>query len=191
MKRVAVLGSGEGTNFSALVKHARSKRLEIEFMAISNVENCGFIKRARNAGVKWKVLNKEKLNDDLLNTLLDFSPQLILLAGYMKILPPRIVNAFEGKILNIHPSLLPAFKGAHAVRDALKYGVKWTGVTVHVVTEELDAGPILAQGVVPILTGDSEESLLSRVHEVEHKLYPFVMEKMLRGENFEGAFECQ
>ncbi len=191
MKRVAILGSGEGTNFSAIVEYSRFRKLEIEFIAISNVENCGFVRRAANIGVPCKILRGEKLNEDLMNILLDFSPHLVLLAGYMKILPASIVNAFRGRILNVHPSLLPAFKGAHAVEDALKYGVKWTGVTVHVVTEELDAGPILAQGVVPVLNDDDKESLLLRIHALEHELYPFVMEKILRGESFEGAFKCE
>ncbi len=195
MKRIAVLGSGEGTNFSAIIEYAYSKKWNVDFFAISDVPSSGFIKRAKEAGVSYKTidgsLGKKQLNEEIFNVLKKLNPDLVVLAGYMRILPPKIVREFENKMINIHPALLPSFKGAHAIQDALYYGVKWTGITVHVVSEEVDSGPILAQAVVPILNGDTIDTLADRIHEVEHKIYPFVIEKLLGGENFEGAFKCQ
>lgn len=195
MKVVVILGSGEGTNFSAIVNRARSKKWDVKLFAISNVPGSNFVRRAKEAGIDCKPidgsLGKKYLNEVLLNTLKDLNPTLVVLAGYMKVLPSKIVREFENKIINIHPSLLPSFKGAHAVKDSMNYGVKWTGVTIHIVNEELDAGPILAQAVVPILNDDTIEILTERIHRVEHEMYPFVIEKILGGERFEGAFECQ
>ncbi len=195
MKRIAVLGSGEGTNFSAIIEYAYSKKWNVDFFAISDVPTSGFIKRAKKAGISYKTidgsLGKKQLNEGIFNTLKELNPNLVVLSGYMRILPPKIVKEFENKIINIHPALLPSFKGAHAIQDAIGYGVKWTGVTVHVVSEEVDGGPILAQTVVPILGNDTIETLTERIHEVEHKIYPFVIEKLLGGEDFEGAFKCQ
>lgn len=195
MKRIVVLGSGKGTNFSAIIKYARSKKWDVDFFAISNIPSSGFIQRAKKAGIAYRTfdssLNRKQLNEEIFNVLKELNPDLVVLAGYMRILPPKIVREFENKIVNIHPALLPSFKGAHAIQDALHYGVKWTGVTVHVVSEEVDSGPILAQAVVPILNGDTIDTLTARIHEVEHRIYPFVIEKLLGGENFEGAFKCQ
>lgn len=195
MKRIAVLGSGEGTNFSAIIEYAYSKKWNVDFFVISDVPSSGFIKRAKKAGISYKTidgsLGKKQLNEGIFNTLKELNPNLVVLSGYMRILPPKIVKEFENKIINIHPALLPSFKGAHAIQDAIGYGVKWTGVTVHVVSEEVDGGPILAQAVVPILGNDTIETLTERIHEVEHKIYPFVIEKLLGGESFEGAFKCQ
>ncbi len=194
MKRVAILGSGEGTNFSAIIEHIRSNHLNVEIFAISDVRNSGFLKRAQKSNIPFKLidraLGREKQEDLLLNTLKQMHPDLIALAGYMRILPPKIVRAFENKIINIHPALLPAFRGAHAIKDALSYGVKWTGVTVHYVDEGVDTGPIIAQVPVPIFAKDTFETLSTRIHKVEHQVYPIVIEKLLGGEDFEGAFEC-
>ncbi len=103
----------------------------------------------------------------------------VVLAGFMRILTPYFIKAYRGKILNIHPSLLPAFKGAHAIRDAYKAGVQETGVTVHVVTEKLDSGPILAQKKVKILSSDTLKSLETKIHRIEHVLYPRTIQKAL------------
>jgi len=195
MKVVVILGSGEGTNFSAIVNRARSKKWNVKLFAISNVPGSNFVRRAKEAGIDCKPIDgssgNEYLNEVLLSTLKDLKPSLVILAGYMKILPSKIVKEFENKIINIHPSLLPSFKGAHAIRDSMDYGVKWTGVTIHIVNEEVDAGPILAQTVVPILNDDTIKTLTERIHRAEHKMYPLVIEKILGGERFEGAFECQ
>ncbi|HXF36466.1 MAG TPA: phosphoribosylglycinamide formyltransferase, partial [Actinomycetota bacterium] len=105
----------------------------------------------------------------------------VALAGYMRVLGPAVVEAYRGRMLNVHPSLLPSFPGAHAVRDALAHGVKVTGVTVHLVDEEVDHGPIVAQEAVPVLEGDDEATLHARLHEVEHRLYPAAMRALLEG----------
>ncbi len=195
MKRIAVLGSGEGTNFSAITEYIRSKQLEIEVIAVSDMPNCGFVKRAQRLDVQVKViarsLGRKKQEMLLLNFLKHLNPNLIVLAGYMRILPVEIVKAFENRIVNIHPALLPSFKGAHAVEDALKYGVKWTGVTIHYVDEGVDTGPIIAQVPVRVFSKDTPDTLTARIHEAEHRIYPVVIEKLLGGENFEGAFECE
>ncbi len=179
LKRVAVLGSGRGTNLLAILNRGEKKKWEVDFMAISDKKNSGFVEKAVMKGIKVKTLPCIERDEYLLKVLNEFSPDLIVLAGYMRILPPFIVKTFENKILNLHPSLLPAFKGAHAIRDAFEYGVKWTGITIHFVTEELDAGPIIAQQPVPIYEDDDLESLEERMHTVEHELYPRVVEKML------------
>ncbi len=195
MKQITVLGSGEGTNFSAIIKYAYLKEWNVDFFAISDVPDSGFIQRAKKAGVDYKTIDgspgKKRLNEEIFDTLKKLNPDLVVLAGYMRILPPKTVREFGNKIINIHPALLPSFKGAHAIQDVMNYGVKWTGVTVHIVNEKIDAGPILAQAVVPILNHDTIETLTEKIHKVEHEIYPFVIEKLLGGENFEGAFKCQ
>lgn len=195
MKQIAVLGSGKGTNFSAIIEYIRSNHLNVEIFAISDVHNSGFIRRAQELNVPFKIidraLGREKQDNLLLNTLKELNPDLIVLAGYMRILPSKIVRAFENKIINIHPALLPAFRGIHAIKDALSYGVKWTGVTIHYVDEGVDTGPIIAQIPVPIFAKDTFETLSARIHKAEHQMYPLVIEKLLGGEDFEGAFECQ
>ena len=111
------------------------------------------------------------------------SVEIVCLAGFMRLLSPWFVKQWQGKLLNIHPSLLPQFKGAHAVRDALKAGVKETGCTVHLVTDELDSGPILLQAKVPVLKDDTEESLHARIHEQEHAIYPAALKKVIEQES--------
>ncbi|MDI6868789.1 MAG: phosphoribosylglycinamide formyltransferase [Coprothermobacterota bacterium] len=193
MKRVVVLGSGEGTNFSAIVEHFRKKKLAIEIYVISDVEGSGILKRAKNYGIPGELisrsLKKEEREALLFERLTELNPDLIVLAGYMLILPPFIVKAFFQRIINIHPALLPAFKGAHAIEDALRYGVKWTGVTIHYVDEGVDTGPIIAQIPVPVYEHDTLETLTQRIHEAEHFIYPLVIEKILGGEKVEGTFK--
>lgn len=114
----------------------------------------------------------------LLGVLRKARIDIVVLAGFMRILTPGFVNAYQGRMLNVHPSLLPAFKGAHAVRDAVEYGARVTGVTVHLVTPELDGGPILLQEAVAVKPGDTEGSLARRIHAVEHKLYPLAVRRL-------------
>jgi len=195
VKRVVILGSGNGTNLSAIFNYVKEANLDIEIFAISDVENSGFLKRAKNHGIFYELidrkLGREKQENMLFCKLKELSPDLIALAGYMRILPANIVDAFRWKIINLHPSLLPTFRGSHAIKDAFLSGVKWTGVTVHYVDEGLDTGQIIAQIPVPILNGDSLDTLESRIHEAEHFMYPRVIVKILGGEKFESAFECQ
>jgi phosphoribosylglycinamide formyltransferase-1 len=179
LKKVAVLGSGKGTNLLAILKRAKEKKWNANFVAISDRKNSGFVEKALKAGLRVKTLPSTRRDEILFEFLNEFSPDLIVLAGYMRILPSFIVSAFEKKILNLHPSLLPAFKGAHAIRDAFDYGVKWTGITVHIVTKELDDGPIIAQQPVQIYDNDNLESLEERIHTIEHEMYPKIIEKAL------------
>ena len=195
MRRIVVLGSGEGTNFSAIVEYAHLKKWNVDFFAISDVPTSGFIQRAKKSGIAYKAIDgsvgKKHLNEEIFNALKKLNPYLVVLAGYMRILPPKIVKEFENKIINIHPALLPSFKGAHAIEEAMNCGVKWTGVTVHYVDEGVDTGPIIAQAPVPIFNNDTIETLEARIHETEHAIYPIVIERILGGEVIEGAFECQ
>lgn len=183
--RVAVLASGTGSNLQALLDDpvvGPAIRL-----VVSDRAEAKALDRARSAGVEAvhldpKTFDGREAHDQALVSLLqDREIDLVCLAGYMRILSPPVVRAFWGKMLNVHPALLPAFPGAHAVREALAWGAKVTGVTVHVVDEEVDHGPILAQEAVPILEDDDESSLHARIQDAEHRLYPAVVRSMLEG----------
>ena len=183
--RVAVLASGTGSNLQALLDD------EVVGPAIglvvSDRAEAKALDRARSAGIEAVHLDpkahesREAHDRALVDLLQDRGIELVCLAGYMRILSPGFVRAFWGKTLNVHPALLPAFPGAHAVRDALSWGVKLTGCTVHVVDEEVDHGPILAQEAVPVLDDDDEASLHARIQEAEHRLYPSVVRRLLDG----------
>jgi phosphoribosylglycinamide formyltransferase 1 len=181
--RVAVLASGSGTNLQALLDHPAIGVV----LVVSDRGDAGALSRARDAGVEALHLDprafgsREDHDTALVRLLQDRGIDLVCLAGYMRILSPVAVRAFDGRIVNVHPSLLPAFPGAHAVRDALDWGVKVTGCTVHVVDEEVDHGPILAQEPVPVRKDDDEESLHARIQAVEHRLYPETVQAWLEG----------
>jgi phosphoribosylglycinamide formyltransferase-1 len=174
--RVAVLASGSGTNLQALLDDAVIG--PCVSLVVSDREDAPALERARSRGVRTAILNPRPRQDRdaygraLLDVLGEESIEFVALAGFMRILSPVVVRAYEGRMLNIHPSLLPAFPGAHAVRDALSWGAKVSGVTVHLVDEEVDHGPIVFQEAVEILPGDDWDSLESRIHEVEHRLLP-------------------
>jgi phosphoribosylglycinamide formyltransferase-1 len=182
---VAVLASGTGSNLQALLDHSRvgpAVRL-----VVSDRADAKALDRARTAGVEAvhhdpSAFATRDAHDEALAFLLrGRGIDLICLAGYMRILSPVIVRAFWGRMLNIHPSLLPAFPGANAVRDALAWGVKLTGCTVHLVDEEVDHGPIVAQEAVSVLEDDDEASLHARIQEVEHRLYPAAAALLVEG----------
>jgi phosphoribosylglycinamide formyltransferase 1 len=181
--RVAVLASGSGTNLRALLDHPAVGVV----LVVSDRGDAGALLRAREAGVEALHLDpkrfgsREDHDSALVHLLQDRAIDLVCLAGYMRILSPVAVRAFEDRIVNVHPSLLPAFPGAHAVRDALEWGVKVTGCTVHVVDEEVDHGPILAQEAVPVMEDDDEASLHGRIQAVEHRLYPATVQARLEG----------
>jgi phosphoribosylglycinamide formyltransferase-1 len=180
-----VLASGTGSNLQALLDD------EVVGPAIglvvSDRAEAKALDRARSAGIEAVHLDpgahpdREAHDRALVELLRDRGIELVCLAGYMRILSPGFVRSFWGRTLNVHPSLLPAFPGAHAVRDALAWGVKLTGCTVHVVDEEVDHGPILAQEAVPVLDDDDEASLHARIQEAEHRLYPSVVRRLLDG----------
>jgi phosphoribosylglycinamide formyltransferase-1 len=183
--RVAVLASGSGTNLQALLDDPDVGPSVV--LVVSDKPEAMALERARSRGVKTTVLvpqqfeSREAHDEALRSALEEERIDFILFAGYMRILTPVVVKAFKGRWLNIHPSLLPAFPGAHPIRDALAWGAKVTGVTVHFVDEEVDHGPIVLQQSVEVLPEDDEESLLTRVHEVEHRLYPRAARLLAQG----------
>jgi phosphoribosylglycinamide formyltransferase-1 len=169
--RFAVLASGSGTNLQALLD-AYPRELAV---VAGNEKGAFAFERARRAGVPVEhvdpagFVSREDYNRELADRVAAHDVSLVVGAGYMRVLSPLFLERFPA-VLNVHPSLLPAFRGLHAVRRALEAGVEETGVTVHLMVEEVDAGPIVAQQKVPVLPGDSEEALLERLHPVEHRL---------------------
>lgn len=177
-----MLASGAGTNLQALLDDPIvGPRVAL---VISDRAAAGSLQRAESRGVPAVHLDpsgRSSSEYDLttLGRLRDDDVDIVCLAGFMRILTPPLVRAFEGRMLNVHPSLLPAFPGAHAVRDALNWGAKVTGATVHLVDEEVDHGPIVLQEPVPVRDGDDEATLHARIQEVEHRLYPEAVRLLL------------
>jgi phosphoribosylglycinamide formyltransferase-1 len=183
--RVAVLASGAGSNLQAILDDPECASTVV--LVVSDRAEAKALDRARSGGVKAVHLDprahpsREAHDAALLDLLRRERIDIVCLAGYMRIVGPEIVRAFWGRMLNVHPSLLPAFPGARAVRDALAWGAKVTGCTVHLVDEEVDHGPIVAQEVVPVLEDDDEASLHARIQEAEHRLYPASLRMLLSG----------
>ena len=185
---IAVLCSGQGTNLQAILDATRRSRLKARVaLVVSDRAQAFALTRARRAGVEavWidpaSYPSREAFDRAVIARITQARVRLICLAGFMRILSPIFIRRFRGRILNIHPALLPAFPGAHAVRDALAWGVKVTGVTVHLVDEKVDHGPILMQEAVPIRKGDTAAQVLARLHRVEHRLYPRAIQAMVEG----------
>ncbi len=178
--RVAVLASGRGTNLQALLDAEVSGSLGKARIALvlSDRPGAKALERARQRGVEALFLDpkpfpeREAYDEAALNALRTRDIGLVALAGFMRVLTPVLVRAFPNRILNIHPALLPAFPGLHAQRQALKHGVKVAGCTIHFVDEQVDHGPIILQAAVPVLEGDTEETLAARILEQEHRIYP-------------------
>jgi phosphoribosylglycinamide formyltransferase-1 len=188
LRTLGILISGRGSNLQAILDAIREGKLDARVgVVLSNVDGAPGLERARAAGVPTDVLShkdyasREQYDEALVDHLRAHEVDLVCLAGFMRLLSPAFVRAFPGRILNVHPSLLPAFPGLHAQRQALEHGVKVTGATVHVVDEELDHGPILLQRAVPVLEGDDEESLSARILEQEHRIYPEAIALVLAG----------
>ncbi len=177
MKRVGILISGRGSNFLALASAIRERRLEAEIaLVLSNVGSAEGLKGARALGLETFVLDhrgrtREEHDRAMAEALRQREVELVCLAGYMRLLSSWFIREFEGRILNIHPSLLPAFPGLNAQQQALDYGVRYTGCTVHFVDEQLDHGPIVGQAVVPVEFDDTVETLSARILAAEHRLY--------------------
>jgi phosphoribosylglycinamide formyltransferase-1 len=176
---VGVLISGRGSNLAALLAACADGRVPSPVaMVVSNVEDAPGLDHARKAGVLHTVVDhrkspsREEHDRKVAAVLEEAGVTLVCLAGYMRLLSPWFVDRFRHRILNIHPSLLPSFPGLHAQRQALRHGVKITGCTVHLVDEDLDAGPIVLQAAVPVLDGDDEDALSARILEQEHRIYP-------------------
>jgi phosphoribosylglycinamide formyltransferase 1 len=187
-KRIGVLLSGRGSNFEALAESVAAGRIPNAEIAvvISNREGAPGIERARTRGIETRVipskgLERETYDRQVVAALREKQVDLVCLAGFMRLLSPYFVAAFPNRILNIHPSLLPAFPGLEAQRQALEYGVKWSGCTVHIVDENLDAGPIVTQAVVPVLDDDTLETLADRILKEEHRIYSEAVRLVLEG----------
>jgi len=187
-KRIGVLLSGRGSNFEALAESVSAGRIPGAEMAIviSNQPDAPGLKRAEARGIATRLipskgLQREAYDRQVAAVLQEFKVDLICLAGYMRLLSPYFVATFPQKILNIHPSLLPAFPGLEAQKQALEHGVKFAGCTVHFVDENLDAGPIILQAVVPVLDSDDEHALAERILKEEHRIYSEAVKIILEG----------
>jgi len=179
MLRIAVLVSGRGTNFKAILNHIKAGHIKAEVaLLLSNVPDAPALDFAREANIPiWANSHKEFLSRSAFDTAMleamrEAGVEAVILAGYMRLLSPLFIRAYEGKILNIHPSLLPAFTGVSGGPDALAYGVKLAGCTVHFVVDDLDAGPVIIQAAIPVMEQDTEDTLMPRVHVMEHRIYP-------------------
>ena len=184
-RRTAILISGRGTNMAALIAAARNPSYPAEIaLVISNIPSAKGLEIAEAAGIKTLIVshkeysNKSMFEEKILQALNEARIELVCLAGFMRVLSASFLSHFEGRILNIHPSLLPAYRGLDTHKRALADGVKEHGCTVHVVVPELDAGPIIAQVKVPVLESDTEETLSARVLAAENNLYPDALAKV-------------
>ncbi|MEA2016694.1 MAG: phosphoribosylglycinamide formyltransferase [Actinomycetota bacterium] len=187
-KRIAVFASGFGSNLQAIIDYNKSGDLNGDIvLVLSNNRQASALKRARKSNIRAvftdpsKYSSRKEYDTKIIELMEREKVDLIVLAGYMFILSSEFVCKFKNKILNIHPALLPAFKGTHGIKDAFEYGARVTGVTVHFVEEELDSGPIIIQEAVDVGQDESMEELESRIHEVEHKIYPLAVKYFCEG----------
>jgi phosphoribosylglycinamide formyltransferase-1 len=177
--KIAVLCSGNGTNLQAIIDSVKSGYIPAEIaLVVSDNKDARALVRAKEAGVETLFLDtknyksREDYDKEIVKRLKKNDVSLVVLAGYMRLLSPYFVREYKDRVINIHPALLPSFKGSHGIKDALESGSKVTGVTVHFVTDKLDDGPIILQKPVDIKDNDNEETLLDRVHKEEHMIYP-------------------
>ena len=185
---IGVLISGRGSNLQALIDAQRRGELGAGRIGVvfSNVESAQGLERARRAGIPVAFRDhrgqaRESFDAEVARILKSHGVDLVCLAGYMRLLSPVLLRAFPGRILNVHPALLPSFPGVKAKRQALEHGVKVSGATVHLVDEALDAGPIVAQEAVRVLPRDTEETLAARILEAEHRIYPRAVRALVEG----------
>ena len=186
--KLGVLCSGRGTDLQSIIDAIADGKLDAQIaLVLTDKPNVMALERAARAGIKNLCIDRKSFEDQLsfeakiLNELRAAEVELVILAGFMRILSPTFVRAYKDRIMNIHPSLLPAFPGAHAHRDVLAYGVKVSGCTVHFVDEGTDSGPIILQAAVKVWEDDDEESLAARVLEQEHIIYPLAIQLYAQG----------
>jgi phosphoribosylglycinamide formyltransferase-1 len=187
-KRIAVFASGFGSNLQALIDYNKSNDLNGNIVLVfSNNKDAYALSRAKKNKIKAVFMDlsrystREQYDMKIIELMEEEKIDLIVLAGYMLLLSQKFVRKFKNKILNIHPALLPSFKGTHGIKDAFQYGVKVTGVTVHFVDEDLDSGPIILQQAVDIDQNESVEELEEKIHRVEHKIYPLAVKYFCEG----------
>jgi phosphoribosylglycinamide formyltransferase-1 len=188
--RLAVLGSGKGSNFLAVADACATGKLSAEVaLVLSDIADAGILERARERKIPARFIApgkfRTKMDEDaeraFVQTLSESQVDLVALAGFMRVLKGDFLKAFEGRIVNIHPSLLPSFPGLEAWKQALDYGVKVTGCTVHFVDASVDCGAIIGQQTVPVLDTDTPDSLHQRIHAAEHELYPACLQAIING----------
>jgi phosphoribosylglycinamide formyltransferase-1 len=190
----AVFASGRGTNLQAIIRAVKKGKISASLaLVVSDNKEAYALKRAKRAKIKTVVVEAKNFNSregydaELVKILEQENIDFIVLAGFMRIITSVLINKFRNKILNIHPALLPSFKGTHAIVDAFNYGVKFTGVTVHFVDEKMDHGPIILQGLVKIKEDETAETLEAQIHKIEHKIYPEAIGLFSEGKlKFEG-----
>jgi phosphoribosylglycinamide formyltransferase-1 len=185
MKKLGILLSGRGSNFEAIARNVQAGKIPAEIaVVISNKHDAPGLARAREMGLAARFIpskgkERESFDHEVVAVLKEFKVDLVCLAGFMRILSPYFVREFPRRILNIHPALLPSFPGEDAQRQALQYGVKFTGCTVHLVDEGVDTGPIVCQAVVPVRDDDTAETLAARILQEEHRIYSEAICRML------------
>ncbi|AIE58807.1 phosphoribosylglycinamide formyltransferase [Bacillus methanolicus] len=196
MKNIAVFASGSGSNFQAILDAINNGSLKAKIkLLVCDQKNAYAIERAKAAQIPQFVftaknyLNKEEYENEIVHELKKYGVEFIVLAGYMRLIGPTLLKEYEGRIVNIHPSLLPAFPGKDAIGQALAARVKVSGVTIHFVDEGMDTGPIIAQQAVTIEDGETRESLQRKIQAVEHKLYPEVLQKLFSTSKEEEKWE--
>jgi len=179
MKNIVVLASGRGSNLQAIINAIKEKKINAKIsLVLSDKKEANALKIASENNIKSKFIDpsffgsREGYDIYIAELIKKENPDLVVLAGYMRILTDKFIDSFEGKLINIHPSLIPAFQGLKAQKKAVEYGAKFSGCTVHFVTKELDNGPIIIQAVVPLLPEDTEKELSERILFYEHKIYP-------------------
>jgi phosphoribosylglycinamide formyltransferase-1 len=188
MLRLGVLASGGGSNLATIIEACRRGSVPAEVaVVICNVAGAGAMEKAQEAGVPAVLLShktapsREAYDELVVTTLRKHQVELVCLAGFMRLITPVLLGAFQGRILNIHPALLPSFPGMHAVRQAIQAGVRVAGCTVHLVDEGTDSGPIVLQAAVPVIDGDTEETLAARILLQEHRIYPHAISLFAEG----------
>ncbi len=188
LPRIAILASGTGTNAAAIIEAAQSGRLKAEInLVFSNRPDAKVLEKAAALHVPSVCLdhthypNRQSFDADMVRVLQEYQTDIVAMAGYMRLVTKEFLDVFPNRVLNIHPALLPAFKGVHALDDAQGYGVKMTGCTVHFVREAMDTGPIIIQGATPVMDGENPEETAARVHTLEHRLYPQALAWLLAG----------
>jgi len=187
--RIGVLVSGRGSNLQSIIDKSASSEIDAEVaVVISDNPEAYALQRAKKTGIKAYYIDPEnakpiltgKAEDNYINTLKEHNVDLVCLAGFMRIVKEKLISEFKWKMINIHPSLLPSFKGLNVQKKALDYGVRFAGATVHFVSGDVDGGPIILQAVVPVYQDDTEESLSERILKEEHRIYPEVIDLFSR-----------
>lgn len=186
--RLGVLASGGGSNLQSIIDRCGDGSLAGEIaLVVSNNPYAGALERARVAGLPWKCIDhrqfaeRESFDQAVVASLLEAGVELVVLAGFMRLISQTFLNAFPGRIMNIHPALLPAFPGLHVQRKALEYGARFSGCTVHFVDGGVDTGPVIIQAVVPVLDSDTEDTLAARILKQEHLIYPRAIQLFAEG----------